>query len=173
MFRYFTKNNTYNYTGVLQKLVNGYNKSKHRSIQMSPNDVTLINQDRVLDILYKIHRKSTEKYKYKIGDYVRISESKHPFKKDYLGSYSEEIFQVYQRFRRDRVGYKLKDLQGTTIKGTFYTEELIKVIPPSQYDIEQVISRKSVRGTKYLLVRWKGYGKEFDSWVKATDVVRK
>ncbi|KAK6175842.1 hypothetical protein SNE40_014222 [Patella caerulea] len=157
MYHYFTKNNTFTYINVLQKIVNGYNNSKHRSIQMAPVKVHPGNQDRVMDILYKKVTKPKEKYAFNAGDYVRISESKHPFKKDYLGSYSEEIFQVVQRLRRDRPVYKINDLQGVAIKGTFYREELIKVIPPKHYDIERVISRKTVRGLKYLLVRWRGY----------------
>ncbi|KAK6171705.1 hypothetical protein SNE40_018143 [Patella caerulea] len=140
---------------------------------MAPANVHPGNQDRVMDILYKKHTKSKEKYAFNTGDYVRISGTKQPFKKDYLGSYSEEIFRVSRRLRRDRPLYKINDLQGVEIKGTFYREELIKVIPPKHYDIEQVISRKTVRGSKYLLVRWKGYGKEFDSWIKASAVLQK
>ena len=40
MYRYFTARGTEDYVFVLPALVNGYNKSRHRSIGMAPKDVT-------------------------------------------------------------------------------------------------------------------------------------
>ena len=40
MYRYFTAQGTQDYVSVLSALVEGYNKSLHRSIGMAPKDVT-------------------------------------------------------------------------------------------------------------------------------------
>jgi transposase InsO family protein len=39
MFTYFTKNNTYRYLDVIDKLLTGYNTSIHSTIVMSPSKV--------------------------------------------------------------------------------------------------------------------------------------
>ncbi len=63
-----------------------------------------------------------------MGDYVRLSYIKHPFQRDYQDKWSEEIFIIRARFRRDNIPvYKVKDWNGEEIKGTFYGAELQKV----------------------------------------------
>ena len=44
-----------------------------------------------------------------------------PFQKGYIGNWSEEIFVVATRMPMAPVTYKLKDLVGDGIKGTFYS----------------------------------------------------
>ena len=39
MFKYFTKNNTYRYLDVIDKLLTGYNTSNHSTICMPPSKV--------------------------------------------------------------------------------------------------------------------------------------
>ena len=36
MFKYFSANNTKKYIGILDKMVNNYNNTKHSSIKMTP-----------------------------------------------------------------------------------------------------------------------------------------
>jgi len=45
---------------------------------------------------------------------------RRPFHKGYIGNWSEEIFKVADRMPTVPVTYKLKDLAGEDIKGTFY-----------------------------------------------------
>jgi len=40
MFKYFTKNNTYRYLDVIDKLLTGYNTSIHSTIGMAPSKVS-------------------------------------------------------------------------------------------------------------------------------------
>ena len=52
MYRYFTSENTLNFVPVLQDLVEGYNRSYHRSIKMGPNQVNQANSSSVWKTLY-------------------------------------------------------------------------------------------------------------------------
>ena len=52
MYRYFTSQNTLNFVPVLQDLVEGYNRSYHRSIKMAPNQVNQTNSPSVWKTLY-------------------------------------------------------------------------------------------------------------------------
>jgi len=45
MYRYFTFKNTRRYIDILQDLVDSYNTTRHRSIGMSPDEVTVANED--------------------------------------------------------------------------------------------------------------------------------
>jgi len=44
MYRYFTFKNTWRYIDILQDLVDLYNATRHRSIGMSPDEVTIANK---------------------------------------------------------------------------------------------------------------------------------
>jgi hypothetical protein len=44
MYIYFTEKSTHKYTDILQKLVDAYNNSKHRTLGISPNQVDKKNE---------------------------------------------------------------------------------------------------------------------------------
>ena len=83
------------------------------------------------------------KYKFKIGDQVRISKIKRKFEKGYLPNLSKEIFTVSMQIPRNPPVYKLKDYDGEELKGTFYEKELQKVIKCNDvYDVEKVLKKR-------------------------------
>ena len=85
MWRYFTAKKTMRYIDVLPDLVDSYNRSKHRSIQKKPINVTQNNEREVWHTLYgKRENKEPIKYKFEIGDQVRISKMKRTFEKRLL-----------------------------------------------------------------------------------------
>ena len=86
MWKYFTANNILKYIDVLQKLVRSYNHSRHRSIGMRPSDVNLKNESVVWERLYGDEANKLFKYKFSVGDQVRISKARRMFKKGYLPS---------------------------------------------------------------------------------------
>ena len=101
---------------------------------------------------------------FRVGDRVRISHARRPFKKGYLPQWTEEVFEVTRVFQ-DSIGpttYKLKELDGTLITGTFYQEELQKVHVDDDtvWRIEKVLKRRGNR----LYVQWKGWPKKYNSW---------
>ena len=74
MWKYFTAKNNRVYIDNLQDIVHGYNNSYHRSIGRAPASVSLPGR----------------KFKFNLGDQVRISKSRRTFKKGYLPSWTQE-----------------------------------------------------------------------------------
>ena len=181
MYKYFTANNTYRYIDVLQSLVDGYNNTYHRSIKMKPIDVrpepkftTQIRQNLYGKRIKKVRGKEKvksikppfKKYKYAIGDLVRITKARLTFSRGYLPNWSEEIFVVYNRQNFAKPLYYLRDFNAEEIKGGFYEQELQLVREPEEYRIEKVLRTKRVNGKLLHLVKWKGWSNHFNSWVE-------
>ena len=67
---------------LLQDLVYSYNNTCHRSIGRAPTNVSLLNVGTVRRKLYgKITSTATKKFKFDVGDHVRLSLRKRLFKK--------------------------------------------------------------------------------------------
>ena len=80
---------------MLPDLVYSYNHSVHRSIKTKPADVTTEKEKQVWHTLYDDHSTVKQpKYKFKIGDQVRISKIKRTFEERYLPNFSKEIFTI-------------------------------------------------------------------------------
>ena len=92
MYKYFTYKNTLCYIDVLPELVKSYNNTNHRSIKMKPSEVTKANEDKVWHTLYGNNIQMRVRFKFKVGDRVRISKVKRIFKKSYLPNFTEEVF---------------------------------------------------------------------------------
>ena len=63
--------------------------------------------------------------------------------------------------------YKLKDLNGENIEGSFYEPEL-QTSSQQMFRIEKVLKRDPIQ--KLALVKWQGYDGEFNSWVKLSEI---
>ena len=76
--------------------------------------------------------------------------------------------------RTPRSVYKLEDLNRTSTEDKFYWEELtpVRVTRLTSYKIDKILDKRRRNGIIEYLVRWKGYRKDFDSWVP-TDSVKK
>jgi hypothetical protein len=172
MWRFFTHKATHRYIEVLPKLMKSYNSSYHTSIKMPPETVDNSNQYQVYCNLYGQAERNKLKFKYEIGDNVRISKAKMVFEKGYVPSWTEEIFIVSQRLSRDRPVYKLKDLEGEEITSVFYEPELqkVSVTQNKAYKIEQIIKTKGKGSNKQYFVKWWGYPEKFNSWISQSDI---
>lgn len=175
MWRYFTAKGTYNFIDVLPKLMEAYNDTLHRSIGRSPNQVNDRNELDVWKTLYSTKKKKGQNHNdLKKGDIVRLSMVTRPFRKGYLPRWTEEVFVIQTVIPRRPFVYAIQDLEGESVSGTFYREELQKIPPKDTqalYKIEKIVrSRKRRDGTKEYLVKWYGYPSKFNSWV--TDVVK-
>ena len=172
MWRYFTAKKTMRYIDVLQDLVDSYNKSKHQSIQKKPINVTQKNEREVWHTLYgEREKKGPVKYKFEIGDQVRISKMKRTFEKGYLPNFSKEIFTVSQQIPRDPPVYKLKDYDQEELSGTFYNEELQKVIKEDNvYEVEKILKSRGKGKNREVFVKWLGYPAKFNSCIPASEV---
>ncbi len=172
MWRYFTAKKTLRYVDMLQDLLYSYNHSVHHSIKTEPVSVTLENEKKVWHTLYSDHtEEKTPKYKFKIGDQVRISKIKRKFEKGYLPNFSQKIFLISKQVPRDPPVYKIKDYDGEELKGTFYGKELQKVIKQDNvYEIEKILKKRGRGKNVQYLVRWVGYPSTYNSWVKGSEI---
>jgi len=169
MYRYFTAKNTRRYVDALPDLLHSYNHTHHRSIDMAPVEVDDANEDFVRARLYPSKPKSY-KWKYDVGNRVRITMRRQPFKKGYLGQWSDEIFEIDARLPTVPVTYRLKDLAGDVIIGKFYEPEIQKVVKEDEYfDVEKILKTRRRGGKIEYLVKWFGYPSKFNSW---TDTLR-
>jgi len=88
-------------------------------------------------------------------------------------TFSTEIFRITKIIeRRPRPVYEIEDLNKTPIEGQFYAEELtpVCITEETTYKIEKILDKRVRRGIREYLVRWKGYSKDFDSWIPASSV---
>jgi hypothetical protein len=178
MWRYLTYNNTHRYIDVLDNLVYAYNHSTHRSLgkRVRPIDVDIDDKELVFRVWRHMYSRVPQRHKpkFKPGDTVRIAREKGAFAKGYETNWSKELFVVngeYGSFPKPL--YTLRDLNGTVLIGRFYEQELQKVAAPTSnrlYEIDKILeTRGRGRSTRYL-VKWVGYGDEFNSWIPASEV---
>ena len=177
MWKYFTANETRKWVDILQKLVHDYNHTFHSAIKMTPVEGS--NPENSQAVWYNIYgaylSSNYEVPKYKVGETVRISKYKSTFAKGYLPNYTEEFFKI----KEVRIGlptvYKLTDLKNEELNGIFYEEELspYRETEESTYKIEKIIGRKTVKGKKFVLVKYKGWPEKFNEWLPAENVTIK
>ncbi|XP_054163275.1 uncharacterized protein LOC128961092 [Oppia nitens] len=135
MFKYFTANGTRRYVDVLQKLVNAYNTSYHRSIDVAT------------------------------GDLVRKVYEMSKFDKGYYPNWTDQVFTVVKTIKGDnQYVFRLSDGQGNIIEQRFYPQEIQK-IKENLYRIERVIRSRVRRGRRQYFVKWLNYPEEYNSWI--------
>lgn len=181
LYKYFSHNQTYNWIDVLPQITSRYNNSFHRTIKMTPVQVNADNEVALWEYMYGPKKldmklfKDPVKFKLEIGDYVRISHTRYVFTREYHERFTVEIFIVIDRVLRSGIPiYKLKDFANENIKGTFYEQELqrVRVDSNTTYRIDKILATRG-RGTrKQVLIRWTGYGPQFDSWIPHSHVIR-
>ena len=140
--KYFTANSTNVYINQLPDLVKEYNNTRHSSIKMTP--VKASKKENELTVwrnLYPDHLEICDiKPKFSIGDKVRISKKKKTFEKGYTTRWTEEIFTIVEVKHTQPPTYKIADLNGEEIQGSFYEPELQKT-SQELFRIEKVIKR--------------------------------
>ena len=110
--------------------------------------------------------------RFKVGQTVRISKYKSIFNKGYLPSFTEEYFKIKQVIIGNPIVYKLEDSEGEDLNGIFYENELSAYSPSeeTEYKIEAVLGRKTLKGKKYVLVKYKGWPDKFNEWLPASQL---
>lgn len=188
LVKYFTHKQSLRYVDVLPEFVKSYNDSVHTSIGMAPSLVNTDNERAVFWYQYlpkvkKPHhskKKRTKKttgeplYVFAVGDHVRLIHLKRTFMREYDETYTGEVFKITQRFSRQGLPiYRVADLAGEDLSGTFYQTELQKInVDDDQiWKIDKVLRTRKRKGhEKEMLVRWLYFPPKFDSWVKESDL---
>ncbi|GBN84574.1 hypothetical protein AVEN_185636-1 [Araneus ventricosus] len=105
--------------------------------------------------------------RFKIGDTVRTSKYKTPLMKGHDATFTEEIFPVSEVLNTYPITYKIKDLNGKEITGTYYEKELVKYNKKDDvFKIEKIIKKKGDKS----FVKWLGYTDEYNSWISRKDI---
>jgi hypothetical protein len=179
LYKWFTWKNTHRYVHVLEKFVSGYNDAVHSSTGMAPS---LVSDKDVLLIWERMRNRQARIKKvrsppiYSVGQTVRISKGKMQFAKGFEQNWSLEEFKISKVLRRSpRHLYELEDRRGESIEGQFYAEELIsvKIGKKTEYLGDKILDSRVRRGIREHLVRWRGYGPAFESWIPASNIRRR
>ena len=137
-----------NITKYLQQLVNSYNNSYHRSIKTTPNLVNKNNENKIRTILYG-ENDDMVNFKYRAGDYVRISLEKELFSKGYLPGWEKDVYVISHLFPTNPPRYTIKGLDNVEYSHKFYTQELQKVnFKEFPFDTFKILKKK---GNKLLI----------------------
>ena len=180
IFRYMVNKNTFQYVKELPKFVKSYNETWHHGIRAKPKEVTEENESRLWWQMYwpsqesKKKKVKERKFRFDIGDNVRISVTRQAFAREYDQRWSGEIFKIRSRFTREETirMYRLKDYNEDLVEGSFYENELQKVtLDKSEYFvIDKILDQKVEDGIKKVLVHYRYWPKKFDRWIKESTI---
>ena len=120
--------------------------------------MTKKNEEQVWHTLYDAGLNKRVRFKFNVGDQVRISKMKRTFEKGYLPGWTEEIFTISKRISRRPPVYQLKDYNDEELEGTFYESELQEVKKEDGvYKVEKIIKQRKRHGQTEYYVKWMGY----------------
>ena len=172
IWKYFTANNTKRYIDILPELIEKYNTTKHSSIGCTPTVAREPSSyEQVFKKLYAEKTKERRKEpKFHIGDQVRITKKKKQFEKGYTPNWTEEIFMINTVKNTKPPTYIIQDLNGETLKGTFYEAELQRT-EQDTFRIDKVAKKRTTKdGIKEAYVQWKGYNNKFNTWIPSSSL---
>lgn len=171
MWKYFTARHTYRYIDVLQQFLNSYNNTYHSSIKRAPVEVNNQNESDVWLTLYGDGKDVKQKpCIFNPGDIVRVSKYKMVFEKGYETNWTEELFIVTECISRHPPVYRIKDLLNEPIEGTFYAEELQRVLPKKDFTVEKILKKRTRKGQLEYQVKFKGYTTKFNQWIPSSNL---
>ena len=186
IYKFMTEYETYRFVSLKQfdgsdaktfsKIVESYNNRKHRMIGTTP---LLAETDPRTHIEIRMRMAKEQekikkrKQKFEIGDTVRIAIQKGKFARGYKQQSNVEIFRIYSIKTTSKIPmYFLETYdKSEKIKGGFYDFELTKV-SGDIFRIEKIIKTRKIDGKTQHFVHWKGFNKNYDSWIDAEDITR-
>ena len=121
IYKKMTANDSKSDLPYLNKLVDQYNTTYHHSIGKKP-----INAD--YSTFTEKMKTFSKAPKFKVHERVRISKYKNIFSKGYTENWSREIFIIDSVLKTNPWTYKIKDLNGEKVIGSFYEKELLRSI---------------------------------------------
>ena len=174
--RYMAHNQTGRYIDVLADIVTSYNATYHKSIQTPPKEVTKDNESSLWWMQYRPRQPFSDhhppEYKFKIQDHVRIPHVPSVFGREWSMRWTEEIFVIVQRFRRDNINlYKIEDEKGEDILGTFYEGELQLVLADQnqQWKVQHIVKERGVGVYREAFVKFIGWPAYYNRWIPYAD----
>lgn len=185
MHKLFQSKRSYRYLEQLDDITKSYNTTPHNSLpdHMSPADVNEENEAKVWDYMYNTYNKSSNRtyqqyksqsrFKYKVGDLVRLAYNKYTFQRDYQQKWTSEIFKITERSLDQGLPiYKVADFLDENIAGSFYEQEIQRVNKSQNalWIVEKILKRRKRSGIEEYLVKYEGWPDKFNSWVRKDDI---
>jgi len=178
MHRRFTAENTHRWVEMLPELIKQYNYSYHSTLGTAPwNATQSVYKNWVEQRVNPPIQSGGENRepKYKIDDVVRVARLKGIFEPGHSDKWTKETFKVrsirISDDMKEPITYKLEDVNGEEVKGSWYAEELQKVKYPDFILIEEILDEKTIRGKTYVLVKYLGWDKAYNKWILKEEAV--
>lgn len=128
--KYCLHNKTNSFYSALPSIVDGLNNQYNRNLKYAPAEITTKKiKQKVFKNLYLNYLQKPRKLGLlSVGDKVRIAIPNSNFEKNYSRiNFSTEIFVIAKVLPKKLPVYKIKDLNGEDIAGSWYQQELIRI----------------------------------------------
>lgn len=179
IYRYMTENETFRYLNVLQDLTSAYNNRGHRTLRyLTPNEAEKKeNWGKVLCSLNIHYAKAvgkSQKPKLSIGQTVRVAKLGDKMSRGYQERFNQEYFKIVDINKRMPIPmYKLQSMNDNLIiQGNFYANEL-QVVNGDIFKVDYTLGTRGKGKNKQVLIKWKGFSDEHNSWELATNITKK
>lgn len=177
LYQYCTEIGSYRYIDNLQDVVRTYNRRRHRTIHMSPNEAEMErNWNAVRDAHNERYTKLVNlrkrKIKFDLGDSVRIKKLVANFGRGYHQQFKRELFKIVKIDLRMPIPmYVIQSLDDDEIvEGKFYSNELQKV-KGDIFKVEKIVKRRRKKdGSIELFIKWMDFSSRHNSWIPATNL---
>lgn len=152
------------YIDALDIIVDDYNRTRHSSINMQPQNVTKANSAKLYEKV-RTHWMNIERKHAKLstGNFVRVKRKRDTFEKESMKPlWSQEIFKIVHVIPRQPYPvYEIADLNGRIVEGKLYEGEIQKIELPSDTPIE-IIKRPNIFNRIMRVKTLEGKIREFD-----------
>ena len=161
----------------LKNIMISYNNSFHKSIKMTPNEVTTDNSKIVFKNLYGVNSKREflkkfSKPKIKVGSLVRIAYVKKLLDRGRYPNWTDQTYLVFKAMNGpNKPYYILKDSTGKLLNKRFYPEE-VQLINQQPYRVEKILKQRKTKKGKQFLVKWTNYPESENSWIQASNLTK-
>ena len=120
--QYLEEKWTYSYIDQLDQFVKTINSRVNRITKTAPNKDTKTDVPRLVSLAAQTS--STQKPKFYIGDFLRVVKKDEAFRKSYMQSFTDEVFEITGIPTLSPPTYTLNDADKEPIQGKFYQPEL-------------------------------------------------
>lgn len=180
LYKYMSERGTNRYIDVLSEIARTYNERGHRSLQyMSPLEAdTPHNELLVRDVAKtRFARIKRRKPRFSLGDVVRLKTNPKGVtygNRAYAPQFREEYYMIWRMNNKIAIPlYFLMAIETRRhIKGGFYAEEMQRV-RGDIFKIERELQRRRrADGRIEVLVKWKYFGSDWNTWILEDNIRR-
>ena len=154
------------WTTELSKIIGNYNKRKHSTTKLSPNE--LVENPLLIATKKAVSNETLRQFKLPpIGSHVRLNRLRGIFEKEASSTWTEEVFKVTRHKKSSPIPLIfVEDLTGDAIKGGLYPEEYQLVKWDGNKEVDKVIKERKIQGKpREYLVSYRGWPPKFNAWI--------